>query len=90
MRVEGHERKREEHLRRYITRQALSAARVQISAAGQGELKTPWRDGTTHLVLSTLEFKQRLAALVPRPSMHQPMIAIRRRTLAIGRPGTGA
>jgi hypothetical protein len=29
--------------------------------------KTPWRDGTTHLVMSPLEFMQRLAALVPRP-----------------------
>jgi len=24
----------------------------------------PWRDGTTHLVMSPLEFMQRLAALV--------------------------
>jgi hypothetical protein len=28
------------------------------------ELKTPWRDGTTHLVMSPLEFMQRLAALI--------------------------
>lgn len=28
---------------------------------------TPWRDGTTHLVMSPPEFMQRLAALVPRP-----------------------
>ena len=34
------------------------------------KLKTPWRDGTTHLVLSPLEFMQRLAALVPRPRLH--------------------
>ncbi len=32
--------------------------------------KTPWRDGTTHLVMSPLEFIQRLAALVPRPRLH--------------------
>jgi hypothetical protein len=31
------------------------------------KLKMPWRDGTTHLVMSPLEFMQRLAALVPRP-----------------------
>ena len=39
--------------------------RVQLNAAGQVELKlkTPWRDGTTHLVMSPLEFLQRLAAL---------------------------
>jgi hypothetical protein len=28
------------------------------------ELKTPWRDGTTHLVMSPLEFMQRLPALI--------------------------
>ena len=28
------------------------------------------RDGTTHLVMSPLEFMQRLAALVPRPRLH--------------------
>ena len=50
----------------------LSDERVQVNAAGQVELKlkTPWRDGTTHLVLSPLEFMQRLAALVPRPRLH--------------------
>lgn len=34
------------------------------------KLKTPWRDGTTHLVMSPLEFMQRLAALVSRPRLH--------------------
>ena len=34
------------------------------------QLKTPYRDGTTHLVMSPLEFLQRLAALVPRPRLH--------------------
>ena len=50
----------------------LTVERVQINAAGQVELrlKTPWRDGTTHLVMSPLEFMQRLAALVPRPRLH--------------------
>ena len=56
---------------RYITRPALSDERIQVNAAGQVqlELKTPWQDGTTHLVLSPLEFMQRLAALVPRPRL---------------------
>jgi hypothetical protein len=72
VRVEAHERKRLEQLCRYITRPALSDERVQISAAGQVELKlkTPWRDGATHLVMSPMEFMQRLAALVPRPRLH--------------------
>ena len=45
---------------------------MQLNAAGQVELKlkTPWRDGTTHLIMSPLELMQRLAALVPRPRLH--------------------
>ena len=45
---------------------------MRLNAAGQVELKlkTPWRDGTTHLVMSPLESMQRLAALVPRPRLH--------------------
>ena len=72
VRVQAHDRKRLEQLCRYITRPALSDERVQLNAAGQVELKlkTPWRDGTTHLVMSPLEFMQRLAALVPRPRLH--------------------
>ncbi len=34
------------------------------------QLKSAYRDGTTHLVLSPLEFMQRLAARVPRPRLH--------------------
>jgi hypothetical protein len=34
------------------------------------KLKPPRRDGTTHHVMSPLEFMQRLAALVPRPRLH--------------------
>ena len=45
---------------------------MQLNTAGQVDLKlkTPWRDGITHLVMSPLEFMQRLAALVPRPRLH--------------------
>lgn len=61
-----------EQLCRYITGPALSDEGVQLNAAGQVELKlkTPWGGGTTHLVMSPLEFMQRLAALVPRPRLH--------------------
>jgi hypothetical protein len=66
------QRKTLERLCRYITRPALADDRVQINAAGQVELKlkAPWRDGTTHQVMSPLEFMQRLATLVPRPRLH--------------------
>jgi hypothetical protein len=72
VRVEAHDRKRLEQRCRYMTRPALSDDRLQLDAAGQVEskLKTPWRDGTTHLVTRPLEFMQRLAALVPRPQLH--------------------
>ena len=71
MRVEAHDHKRLEQLCRYITRPALPDERVQINAAGQVELKlrTPRRDGTTHLVMSPLEFMQRLAALIPQSAL---------------------
>ena len=43
-----------------------------MNRAGQVvlKLKTPYRNGTTHIVMSPLEFMQRLAALVPRPRLH--------------------
>lgn len=46
---------------------------MQINNAVQVDLKlkTPWRDGTTHLVMSPQEFMQRLAALVPQPRMRR-------------------
>jgi hypothetical protein len=31
------------------------------------ELKTPYRDGTTHVIFEPLDFKARLVALVPKP-----------------------
>ncbi len=34
------------------------------------KLKTPWRNGATHIVLTPMEFMQRLEALVPRPRLH--------------------
>ena len=44
---------------RYIARLALANERVQTNAAGQVvlRLKTAWRDGTTHLVMSPLDLK---------------------------------
>ena len=55
-----------EQLCHYITRPALANDRVQTNAAGQValKLKTPWRDGSTHLVMSPLEFTQ--------PSIERP------------------
>ena len=61
-----------EHLCRYITRPAIANERLSVNRAGQVvlKLKTAWRDGTSHIVLSLMGFMQRLAALVPRPRLH--------------------
>jgi len=61
-----------EHLCRYITRPAIANERLKRNRAGDVvlQLKSPYQDGTTHIVMSPLEFMQRLAALVPRPRLH--------------------
>ena len=67
-----HQRKELERLCRYITRPAIANERLGRDGAGNVvlQLKSPWRDGTTHISMSPLEFMQRLAALVPRPRLH--------------------
>lgn len=57
---------------RYITRPAIANERLKRNPAGQVvlQLKSPWRDGTTHIVMSPLQLMQRLAALVPQPRLH--------------------
>ena len=68
----AHERHKLEHLCRYITRPAIANERLTLNRAGDVvlQLKSPYHDGTTHVVMSPLEFMQRLAALVPRPRLH--------------------
>jgi hypothetical protein len=80
--------KRLEQLCRYDTRPALLGERVQLNAAGQVELKlkTPWRDGSTHLVMSPLAFMRRLAAPATQPRLRQPMTASQPSIPAIGCP----
>jgi Putative transposase len=65
LRCHANERLKLERLCRYITRPALANDRVKINGQGQVELKlkTPWRDWTTHHVMSPLEFMQRADAL---------------------------
>ncbi len=72
VRIGAHQRKRLERLCRYITRPAIANERLGCNGKGQVvlQLKSSWRDGTTHIVMSPLEFMQRLAALVPRPRLH--------------------
>ena len=57
---------------RYITCPAIANERLKRDGAGDDvlQLKSAWRDGTTHIRMSPLEFMRRLAALVPRPRLH--------------------
>jgi hypothetical protein len=66
------QRKQLERLCRYITRPAIANERLKRDGAGDVvlQLKSAWRDGTTHIKMPPLEFMQRLAALVPRPRLH--------------------
>lgn len=50
------------------------------------KLKTPWRDGTTHPIMSLLEFIQRLVAPKPQSRLRPRMNVLRRPNLALGCP----
>ena len=58
-----------ELLCRYVARPAISQKRLSMRADGHMvyRLRSPWRDGTTEIVFSPLDFIARLAALVPPP-----------------------
>ena len=72
VRCEANDRQGIEQLCRYITRPAIANERLSVNREGNVvlKLKTAWRNGTTHIVLTPMEFMQRLAALVPRPRLH--------------------
>jgi len=58
----------------------------EAPAVGHVELKLTWRDGTTHLVMSPLEFRRRLAARLPRPRLLPRVTASRLSISVVGRP----
>lgn len=70
--AEAHESHKLEKLCRYITRPAISEKRLSISPQGRVRyaLKTPWRNGTTHVEWDAVDFIAKLAALVPPPRAH--------------------
>jgi hypothetical protein len=61
-----------ERLCRYISRPAISEKRLSLTPNGnvRYQLKTPYRDGTTHVIFEPLDFVARLAALVPTPRVN--------------------
>jgi hypothetical protein len=68
----GNERDKLERLCRYIARPAVATQRLSLTRNGQVryELKTPWRNGTTHVIFEPLDFISRLVALVPKPRVN--------------------
>jgi hypothetical protein len=67
-----HHERRFERLARYISRPAVSEQRLSLTPKGnvRYRLKTPYRDGTTHVIFQPLDFIARLAALVPKPRVN--------------------
>ena len=72
VRVPGHDRRRLEHLCRYLMRAPLGQERLRRLPDGRiaVELKRGWADGTTHLLFAPLELTEKLAALTPRPCIN--------------------
>ncbi len=70
--AKAHQRDKLERLCRYISRPAISEKRLSLTRGGnvRYQLKTPYRDGTTHVIFEPLDFIARLAALVPKPRVN--------------------
>jgi hypothetical protein len=60
--TKANERAKLERLCRYITRPAISMKRLSLTRNGQVRyaLKTPWRNGTTHVIFEPLDFMYRM------------------------------
>jgi hypothetical protein len=85
-----------ERLCRYLLRPPVAQDRLSLAPDGSVlvRLKTPWRDGTSHIALQPLELLEKLAALIPRPyvnlivyhSVLAPNAKWRREVVDFGRP----
>lgn len=66
------ERAKLERLCRYISRPAISVHRLSLTEQGniRYELKTPYRNGTTHMIFEPLDFISKLASLIPAPRVN--------------------
>ena len=67
--VRAKNRPKLERLCRYLLRPPVAEDRLSFAPDGSVlvRLKTPWRDGTSHIALQPLELLEKLAALTPRP-----------------------
>ena len=67
--VRAKNRPKLERLCRYLLRPPVAEDRLSFAPDGSVllRLKTPWRDGTSHIALQPVELLEKLAALIPRP-----------------------
>ena len=67
--VPARDRRRLEHLVRYIARPPIAAERLSLLSDGRiaYEMKKRWTDGTTHVIFRPTELIEKLVALVPAP-----------------------
>ena len=67
--VPARDRARLDRLCRYVARPPVALDRLSCMEDGRilYALRHRWRDGTTHVALSPLEFVEKLAALIPAP-----------------------
>ena len=94
--VAGEDRRQLERLCRYLLRPPIAQDRLALRPDGTVvvSLKTPWRDGTTHLRFEPLTLLERLASLTPRPRINvliyhgilAPHAARRAAAVSYGRP----
>jgi hypothetical protein len=93
-----HDRKALEALLRYQLRPPFARNRLTLLDDGRIKLalRSPYDDGTSHIVLTKRDFVARLAALVPRPKKNliihygclAPNASRRADIVAFGRPGS--
>jgi Putative transposase len=94
--VPAADRARLEQLCRYLLRPAVAQDRLRLLTDGRVvlTLKSPWADGTRHLIFEPLTLLEKLAALTPRPRVNlvlydgvlAPYSEWRARVVAYGAP----
>jgi hypothetical protein len=74
--IEPDQRQKLERLCRYVSRPPVAVDRMALTSSGHVRytLKTPYRDGTTHIVLEPLDLMARLAHT--NPDHYQPELPI--------------
>ena len=72
------ERDRLEHLARYVSRPPIATERLALTDSGQVRytLKTPYRDGTTHVIFEPMDFIARQSLDPAHPSRAPPQACL--------------